>query len=172
MKHLFVDTTGGEKKLICRRCGKLKDECEPKCKSPGALVTHVWKNQVLIFDLWAWAGKKKPKRALAAAFVILFTVLTVHAETGMASFYGEELRGHTMANGEKFDPDKLTCASWRHPLGTKLEVRTKTSVVVVTVTDRGPNRRLKRVIDLSTTAFKHLAGTELGLVRVKVRRID
>lgn len=103
--------------------------------------------------------------------VILFTTLVAHAERGVASFYGEELRGRTMANGQKFDPDKLTCASWRYPLGTKLEVRANRRVVIVTVTDRGPNKRLNRVIDLSTAAFKRLASTEQGLVRVTVKKV-
>lgn len=109
----------------------------------------------------------------AILFTFLFSVSCAFAEKGLASFYGEEHRGRTMANGKPFDPDALTCASWRHPIGTKLEVRTKTDAVVVTVTDRGPNKRLrKRVVDLSAAAFKRLAGLELGLVPVTIRRVE
>src|SRR6516162_1226131 len=42
--------------------------------------------------------------------------------TGLASWYGEEHRGKLMANGKRFDPDKLTAASWFYPLGTKVRV--------------------------------------------------
>jgi rare lipoprotein A len=83
-----------------------------------------------------------------------------------------------MANGKRFDPDKLTAASWFYPLGTKIRV-TRTSPtgrihsVLVTITDRGPDRELVRdgrIIDLARAAFKRLAGVERGLVEVRVER--
>ena len=46
--------------------------------------------------------------------------LTANAQKGLASWYGEELRGKLMANGKRFDPDKLTAASWFYPLGTRV----------------------------------------------------
>ena len=42
--------------------------------------------------------------------------------TGYASWYGEDHRGRLMANGKKFNPDKLTAASWFYPLGTRVRV--------------------------------------------------
>jgi rare lipoprotein A len=93
------------------------------------------------------------------------------ADQGIASWYGEDHRGKAMANGQPFDPDKLTCASWHHPLGTRLKVVHGDRSVLVTVTDRGPNKRLKgRIIDLSRAAFKRLAPLEKGLIRVTVSR--
>jgi len=99
-------------------------------------------------------------------------------ERGLASWYGEKHRGKLMANGRKFDPDKLTAASWFYPLGTKVRVILSTTgqperAVTVRVTDRGPAWHFvhrNRVIDLSYAAFKQLAEPELGLASVKVER--
>lgn len=93
---------------------------------------------------------------------------------GVASWYGEAHRGKLMANGKKFNPDKLTAASWFYPLGTRLCVTVRSHPerkVIVTVTDRGPARRLVRhgrVIDLARAAFAKLASPDLGLVAVTV----
>src|SRR5215468_7676281 len=46
----------------------------------------------------------------------------VRPANGVASWYGEEHRGRLMANGKRFNPDKLTAASWFYPLGTKVQV--------------------------------------------------
>jgi rare lipoprotein A len=98
------------------------------------------------------------------------------AATGLASWYGEEHRGQIMANGQPFDPDKLTAASWSFPLGVKVRVTLASPgeparSVVVTITDRGPNPKLVRegrIIDLSYAAFKQLASPDLGLVPARV----
>ena len=81
-----------------------------------------------------------------------------------------------MANGKKFDPNKLTAASWFYPLGSKVRVTVKGAGrparnVVVTITDRGPSKELvrnHRLIDLSHAAFKRIAHPDLGLVRVVI----
>jgi rare lipoprotein A len=99
--------------------------------------------------------------------------------SGLASWYGEEHRGKLMANGKPFDPDQLTAASWFYPLGTKVRVTLETAPgtirsVVVTITDRGPERRLVldgRVIDLARAAFEKLAPTGAGLVRVTMQPV-
>lgn len=101
---------------------------------------------------------------------------------GEASWYGEDHRGRLMANGQRFDPDKLTAASWFYPLGTRVRVTLKTPenvlnpqpsrTVLVTITDRGPHRRLVRngrIIDLSHGVFRRLADPDLGLIEVIVR---
>jgi len=98
---------------------------------------------------------------------------------GLASWYGEEHRGKLMANGEKFDPDKMTAASWDYPLGTRVRVTVNskdfpTKTVMVTITDRGPKRELVnegRVIDLGRAAFEKIAPKELGLVPVVVEPV-
>lgn len=98
---------------------------------------------------------------------------------GLASWYGETHRGRFMANGKRFDPAKLTAASWFYPLGTKLRVTLDcpgkpARSVRVTVTDRGPAKELVqqgRIIDLTEAAFHQLAPPESGLVHVKVQRL-
>ncbi len=96
---------------------------------------------------------------------------------GLASWYGEAHRGRLMANGHKFNPDKLTAASWFYPLGSRVRVTSPNPrrSVVVTITDRGPAKGLVqdgRVIDLSRGAFEKLAPAEIGLVDVTVNRLD
>jgi rare lipoprotein A len=93
---------------------------------------------------------------------------------GVASWYGEAHRGKPMANGRSFNPDRLTAASWFYPLGTRVKVtlqsRQKRSVLV-TITDRGPARRLVRegrIIDLTRAAFEKLDSADLGLIAVTV----
>ena len=93
---------------------------------------------------------------------------------GLASWYGESHRGRLMANGDSFNPDQLTAASWFYPLGTRVRVTARArpdSAVIVTITDRGPAKRLVqngRIIDLSHAAFRRLASPQIGLVPVTV----
>jgi rare lipoprotein A len=82
-----------------------------------------------------------------------------------------------MANGKKFNPDRLIAASWHYALGTKVRVtsldRARRSVVV-TITDRGPALDLVRdgrVIDLSHAAFRQLAAPDRGLVPVRLEAV-
>jgi rare lipoprotein A len=118
--------------------------------------------------LLSFAGKRTP--ALAGE----------GPSTGIASWYGEEHRGKLMANGKRFDPDKLTAASWFYPLGTKVRVSLASTSqprasVVVTITDRGPDKHLVRdgrIIDLSHASFKRLGAPEVGLLEVKVAPIQ
>jgi len=115
--------------------------------------------------------------ALSALQPTLVTTIPIR---GQASFYGEAHRGKLMANGQRFDPEKLTAASWFFPLGTRLRVtRTDPEGVprslVVTVTDRGPAHHLVqqgRIIDLSEGAFRMLSPPAKGLVQVKIEPVD
>jgi rare lipoprotein A len=87
---------------------------------------------------------------------------------GTASWYGQRHQGRKMANGKRFDGYKLTAASWYFPLGTNVRVvNVKNSEsVVVTITDRGPNLRLHRLIDLSQAAAQRLDYLGEGLTPV------
>jgi rare lipoprotein A len=116
--------------------------------------------------------------AFTAAWMVLFPAQAAPS-SGVASWYGEGHRGKLMANGKKFNPDKLTAASWFYPLGSKVRVTAKSGAaqprtIVVTVTDRGPAQSLVRegrIIDLAHTAFKELADPDVGLVAVQVKRV-
>ena len=124
--------------------------------------------------LWCWAlasAMTQPTRA---------ELTTSNSQKGLASWYGEELRGRLMANGQRFDPDKLTAASWFYPLGTRVRVTIhspefEARSVLVTITDRGPAKRLVgqgRVIDLGRAAFEKIAAPDLGLVEVIVEPVQ
>ena len=95
-------------------------------------------------------------------------------DRGSASWYGtEQLRRnhhHAMANGEKYDPRKMTAASNRYALGTVLEVTNcdTDERVIVTVTDRGPREDLGRIIDVSEAAAKILGFRQAGLANVAI----
>jgi rare lipoprotein A len=75
-----------------------------------------------------------------------------------------------MANGKRFDRRALTAACWYYPLGTVVRVVNLKNgdAVTVTITDRGPNFRLNRVVDLSEAAAERLGYTDRGLTRVFV----
>jgi rare lipoprotein A len=87
---------------------------------------------------------------------------------GTASWYGEKHQGRKMANGQRFDRHKLTAASWYFPLGTTIRVVNVKNgeSVVVTITDRGPNLRLHRILDLSEAAAERLGYVGQGLTPV------
>ena len=105
------------------------------------------------------------------------SIIPIHAAMpyvmGVASYYSYECADLPMANGQPFDPEERTCASWFYKFGTILIVKsldTGRSTEVV-VTDRGPNKRLVkqgRIIDLSKRSFEDISGLEKGLVRVKI----
>ncbi len=126
------------------------------------------------------------KQALCAALLAVGAgqlEATAAPGEGVASWYGEAHRGKLMANGKKFNPEKLTAASWFYPLGTRVKVTSTTlsksnrSVVrsvYVTITDRGPDRDLVRegrIIDLAHGAFRRLADPDLGLISVTVQPV-
>src|SRR5579863_9881636 len=87
---------------------------------------------------------------------------------GTASWYGAQHQGRKMANGRRFDRHKLTAASWYFPLGTTIRVVNVKNgeSVVVTITDRGPNLRLHRILDLSEAAAECLDYVGQGLTPV------
>src|SRR5690242_21781737 len=108
------------------------------------------------------------KKGMLSSAILAAAILTASAHlppaTGSASWYGEAHRGRLMANGKKFDPNKLTAASWFYPLGAKVRVALESNgkqshSVLVTITDRGPAKELVRdgrIIDLAYAAFKRL----------------
>ena len=99
------------------------------------------------------------------------TIFLLDAE--LRRWCGEEQCGLPMANGHRFNPDKLTAASWCFELGTKVLITHASRTVVVEITDRGPAKRLVaegRPIDLNRAAFVKLADPDLGLIAVTVKK--
>ena len=93
-------------------------------------------------------------------------------QRGYASWYGASLAGHRTANGERFDPSKMTAAHRTLPFGTWVEVRRVDGVggsVRVRITDRGPFGHSNRIIDLARAAAEKLGITKSGVAIVEVR---
>ena len=94
-----------------------------------------------------------------------------YSKKGVASTYGwgEKLNKHT-ASGDVFDPNALTAAMYDLPLGSFAKVtspKTNKSLRVL-INDRGPNKRLGRLIDLSRGSWKALGLGGAGLTDVLV----
>ena len=91
---------------------------------------------------------------------------------GTASWYSRSDRGikKRTASGVIFDHSKKTCASWGFSFGTRLRVTNLQNgrSVICVVNDRGPAKKLKRLVDLTQTAFREIADPKHGLIRVSV----
>lgn len=112
--------------------------------------------------------------------IVFFIVTPSFAYT--ASWYGTT--GDTMdpwkhvrtADGERFNENALTAASWGFPMGSRVRVTNiATGVsIVVRINDRGPGRHLYRkgrIIDLTRGAFERIANLRDGVIKVDVKRI-
>lgn len=90
---------------------------------------------------------------------------------GLASWYGDSLSGKLTASGQRFDPNGLTAASWTHRFGSRVTVTNPANgrSVTVRINDRGPAKRLGRIIDLSKAAFRSISRLQKGLIRVCIR---
>lgn len=93
-------------------------------------------------------------------------------ERGTASFYSGHLAGRRTANGERYDPNKMTAAHRTLPFGTWVEVRKAVDGrrVVVRINDRGPYAK-DRIIDLSHKAAARLGILREGWAEVEIRTL-
>jgi rare lipoprotein A len=127
-----------------------------------------------------------PEFPLRFLLCLLFLSATnVYAGELKASWYsksslireGTWKNGETrMANGERFDENKLTCATRLFRLGTILIITNSNNgkTVVVKVTDRIGKRFAQTRIDLSPSAFKRISGNQgfkVGLLSIKVEKL-
>ena len=97
-----------------------------------------------------------PFKFLFVAVSLLIATPPVHAESGVASFYG----GGQTASGEVSGRKHFTAAHRSLPFGALVLVTNTRNgrTVVVRINDRGPFGR-GRIIDVS-----HAAATELGMI--------
>lgn len=88
---------------------------------------------------------------------------------GHASWYGARFANRPTASGELFDPEKLTAAHRKLPLGTKVRVTNLHNgrSVQLTITDRGPYWP-NRDIDVSYRAARVLGMVRRGVARVRI----
>ncbi|MGK7909082.1 MAG: septal ring lytic transglycosylase RlpA family protein [Synechococcus sp.] len=93
------------------------------------------------------------------------------SQSGLASWYGPGFAGRLSANGEIFDPEKMTAAHKYLPFGTMVEVVSLSTgrSVVVRINDRGPFVG-GRIIDLSAAAARSigLMGAGVGPVELRI----
>lgn len=64
-------------------------------------------------------------------------------------------------------------ASWDYPLGTRVKVTNLSNgkTTIAEILDRGPNKRLSRLIDLSKKSFQEISPLSKGIIKVKVEKI-
>jgi rare lipoprotein A len=105
------------------------------------------------------------RKLLLAAGSLLMAMSSVHAESGVASFYG----GGRTASGEVSGPREFTAAHRTLPFGTLVLVTNTRNgkTVVVRINDRGPFGRA-RIIDLSRAAARELGMIDSGTAAVSV----
>lgn len=94
-------------------------------------------------------------------------------QIGDASWYGKHHQGKRTASGEQFDPRMLTAAHPTLPLGSQVRVTNLRNgrSVDVTVNDRGPFGKHRRVIDVSQAAAEQIGLKGKGVAKVKVEPI-
>ena len=88
---------------------------------------------------------------------------------GQATYYSDSLAGNHTANGDVYDPSRLTAASRDLPFDSIVRVtRTDTGAsVIVRVNDRGPFGSKKRILDLSRAAAEQLRMIGRGVAPVR-----
>lgn len=101
--------------------------------------------------------------ALACPFLF---VMKAKAEVVTWYAYGT----HT-ANGERFNPDGMTCAHLTFPFGTMLRVTYRARSIVCRVNDRGPAKWTGAHLDLARGAARRLGIIHAGKVRARVERL-
>ena len=123
----------------------------------------------------------------AITFFFLIIVFAVYSSNGMmpsaffqassgyhgiASWYGEADPGvqRLTASGEVFDDGQATCACRVFPLGTYVKVTNiqDGKFVICRVNDRGPDKSLNRVVDLTKSSFEKIANPDIGLIKVMI----
>lgn len=101
--------------------------------------------------------------------ISLFLVQTAYAKEEILYPQGKKDRKEGAiswyAKGLK-NPEKLTTACWAdYPKGTKFRITYNGNSVVVVCNDRGHFRKMGRVLDLSSGAFRNLAPLKFGIIR-------
>ncbi len=96
-----------------------------------------------------------------------------YAETGMASWYGDQFHGRQTANGEIFDKNSMTAAHRTLPLPSLIRVTNLENgrTANLRVNDRGPFAH-GRILDVSHEAARVLGFESQGVAKVKVELLS
>ena len=95
-------------------------------------------------------------------------------QTGTAIFYSDNLHGHALTSGEKYDKNALTAAHRTLPFGTMVRVINlkNDKSVVVRINDRGPHGPKSQVIDVSGRAAQELEMIKDGRAKVTLEVVQ
>jgi rare lipoprotein A len=112
-----------------------------------------------------WAGPSHKERTEAHR--------SAAVQVGKASWYGRWHAGRLTANGERFNPQAMTCAHRTLPLGSVVKVINVASgkEVALAVNDRGPYVK-GRIVDLSERAARELGVEDQGIMLVRLEVIS
>ncbi len=113
--------------------------------------------------------------ATTAVVLFVYGLMELHdlySMTGIASWYGRRFMGKKTASGEIFDPEKMTAAHRRLPMGTIVKVTNLKNgrETVVRINDRGPYIP-GSIIDLSRAAARQMDMIKRGLAPVRMEII-
>jgi len=108
-------------------------------------------------------------KKLTIGIILFLTPILTIAQSGIASYYGEQHQGKRTASGEIFNMNKLTAAHRTLPFGTLVKVTNMKNhlSVIVRINDRGPFIK-GRIIDLSKKASKEINMNGITTVNVEV----
>lgn len=111
--------------------------------------------------------------AMAGGTAIAAPTAASFDRVGVATWYGDELKGARTASGTPFDPSAITAAHRTLPLNSYVEVTALDTgrTLLVLVNDRGPGRR-DREIDLSRRAAQILGIDRNPKARVRIRAVQ
>ena len=91
-----------------------------------------------------WGVSVRPPPALPGLSLPFHQrILVLHAEVGVASWYGHPYHGRRAAGGQIYDMNQLTAAHRTLPFGTRVRVHNleNDASVEVVINDRGPYHR-------------------------------
>ena len=91
-------------------------------------------------------------------------------ESGVCSWYGDNLDGALTASGERFNSHDMTAAHNTLPFGTRVRVTIGSRWAVLRINDRGPFGD-GRILDVTPVAAKRLGFRDGGIVPCTVERI-
>ena len=139
------------------------------------------KTQAIELRLPQWRNAYLIRVSIVLGLLLSFCNLRpALAETGKASWYSTEACRFNpdpkcpTSNGESLYELERTkqdfAATWKYRMGSRLAVTNirNGKTVVVRVVDRGPAKRLGRVVDLSKSAFRKISSLREGVIKVKV----
>jgi rare lipoprotein A len=91
---------------------------------------------------------------------------------GLSTYYHDSLAGNRTANGERYDPARLSAAHRSLPFGTRLRItrtdQKSSAVLCVVVNDRGPFGNRKYILDVSRRAAEALQMIRAGVVPLRI----